>query len=316
MTETLTDDSEVPAKKKRGLVKLILIAFVVTVVTAAAVVGAVVYRDSRAVDDHFAKGNAKYDQAFNELEEALLDLGGVRISDSDADSLQRESQDMLEGLPKAEKALREARTQFQAMRRAGFSKTDTNIAAMSEKSVVEAERGITVLSGRIERLSTTADLLSKLRKAADKFQAGFAKNNEAINAGNEDKFPEASAYSDEAAKLFSEAKTLVAQANELVLDRELVDASAGLGRAQAWAQATKKMMAAGSEKKLDEYNRYARENNDLSTKINEIAKDRILSDPDGWMRDQIDRQDERIRKAFKRADLYRERALSRWSENT
>ncbi|KKL03831.1 hypothetical protein LCGC14_2622160, partial [marine sediment metagenome] len=84
-------------------------------------------------------------------------------------------------------------------------------------------------------LATTAELLSKIRAGAEKFNDGFAKTNNAINAGNEDKFAEAQKDAVAASKLFAQSKTAIAQANELVLDPDLTDIGAKLGRAQRWA---------------------------------------------------------------------------------
>ncbi len=321
MTETVTNevDTSTPegggsAKSGSGRFKLILLGLVIALVAVALTLSAIFFRDTRAVDSHFEAGNDSYDQAFNELEVALQDLAEVKIDADDPSALESESERILKRIPKAQRHLEKAREHFEDMRAAGRG-WEKKTASLARKSVLQAEKGTDELAIKIQQLATTAELLSKIRAGSEKFNDGFAKTNNAINAGNEDKFEEAQKDAVAASKLFAQSKTAIAQANELVLDPDLTDIGAKLGRAQRWAEGTEKMMKAGLEEKMDVYNAFASDNNKLSDEVTEVARHTVLSNPDKWMRYKLEGQNARIQSAFAKADEYRDDTLDLWEKN-
>lgn len=321
MTEIVTSESETsapeddgPPKRGSGRLKTILLGLGIALMAVVLTLSAIFFRDTRAIDTHFEAGNDAYDQAFNELEVALQSLAEAKIDADDPAALEKESAKILKRIPKAQDHLEEAREHFEDMRAVGRD-WEKETATLARKSVLEAEKGTDELAIKIQQLATTAELLSKIRAGSEKFNDGFAKTNGAINAGNEDDFADAQKDAIVASKLFAQAKTFVAQANELVLDPELTDVGSKLSRAQRWAEGTEKMMAAGIEDKMDIYNTFASDNNTLSDEVTEMAKHAVLSNPDKWMRDKLEGQNDRIQSAFAKADEFRDEALGLWEKN-
>lgn len=321
MTETVTNEVDTsalesggPPKKGSGRLKLILLGLAIALVAVVLTLSAIFFRDTRAVDSHFEAGNDRYDQAFNELEVALQALAEVKIDGNDLSALEKESERILKRIPKAQRHLEKAREHFEDMRAAGRG-WEKKTATLARKSVLQAEKGTDELAIKIQQLATTAELLSKIRAGSEKFNDGFTRTNGAINAGNEDKFEDARNDAVAASKFFAQAKTFIAQANQLVLDPELTDVGSKIGRAQRWAEGTEKMMTAGFEKKMDVYNTFASNNNKLSDEVTEAARHTVLSNPDKWMRDKLEGQNDRIQSAFAEADEYRDEALDLWENN-
>ncbi len=321
MTEMVTNEvdasapeSGVPPKSGSGRFKLILLGLGIALVAVVLTLSAIFFRDTRAVDSHFEAGNERYDQAFNELEVALQDLAEVKIDADDPRELKKESERILKRIPKAQRHLEKAREHFEDMRAAGRG-WEKKTATLARKSVLQAEKGTDELAIKIQQLATTAELLSKIRTGSEKFNDGFARTNSAINAGNDDKFEEAQKDAVVASKLFAQAKTSIAQANDLILDPDLADIGSQLGRAQRWAEGTEKMMKAGFEEKIDIYNAFASDNNKLSDEVTAVAKHNVLSNPDKWLRDKLEGQNTRIQSAFAKADEYRDDTLDLWEKN-
>ena len=320
MTETFTNEVDTsapeggdPPKSGSGRLKRVLLGLGIALVAVVLTLSAIFFRDTRAVDSHFKSGNERYDQAFNELEVALQALAEVKIDADDQSALEKESKKILKRIPRAQRHLEKAREHFEDMREAGRG-WEKKTATLARKSVLRAEKGTDELTIKINQLATTAEVLSKIRAGSEKFNEGFAKTNSAINAGNEDKFKEAQQEAIAASKLFAQAKSLIAQANDLVLDTDLTDVGSKIGRAQRWAEGTEKMIKAGLDKKMDVYNAFASDNNKSSDEATEAARDTVLSNPDKWMRDKMEGQSDRIQSAFAKADEYREEALDLWEK--
>lgn len=323
MAETTTDTVEVsekeeppPAKRRSGRLKMALLGGGIFITVVLLTVAAIFFRDTRIVDRHFEDGNVSYDKAFNELEAALQDLSKVKISDDDLSALEEESDRILKRIPKAHRHLDRARGHFDLMRKSAFAGWEARAASLSHRSVLQAEKGTDELTLKIRQIGTTAEILVTIREASKKFNDGFSKVNQAINDGNADKFDEAQKSATDAEKLFTQSKTLLARANEQVLDADMSDAMVKVGRARLWAQGTQKMIKAGLDENMEQYNLHAQKNNDLSEEVTNLARDPILSNPDKWMRDGLEDQNERVQTSFSRADKYREQALRLWEKNT
>ncbi len=325
MTETITSETEEtqestqeepgPVKPRFRWLKRLFIGLLISGVAATVAVSAMFLRDTRAVDHHFEVGNKRYDLAFNHLEIALQALAEVRIEADDPEALKAESEVILERIPKAQLQLEKAREQFEDMRAAALHDWEKKTATLAQRSVREAEKGTDELTVKIQQLAMTADLLAKVREGSEKFNDGFVMTNVAINAGNEDNFEDAEKEAIQAAKLFTQAKSLLAQANEMVLDSDLTDVGIKISRAQRWAEGAERMMRAGLENETDVYNRLAVDNNRLSDEVTDIAKHPVLSHADKWMRDKLEDHNARIQTAFTKADEFREESLDLWEKN-
>jgi hypothetical protein len=318
MHKTLKDVAggmDLPKGKPKRL-KWILLGVGVLIVAALVTTAALLFQETRVVDYRFEAGNNNYDKGFEELESALLMLAKVEIDAHDPGALEKESARISKKIPKALRYFDKADEHFAQMKKAALYEWEIETATDARKSVRQARIGARELSEKLEQLSSVVVALKNVREASDKFSEGFILTNTAINAGNDDKFEDARQQSIEGGKLFSSARSLLAQAAESFSDRDLSKAGEKIRLAQQWAEGAGKMATAGIDEQLDAYNRLAKVNNRLSEQITDAARDPIMTQPDKWMRDRLDRQDARIQEAFDKADTYREQALRLWEANT
>ncbi len=310
VSESDLDEDGVDENKPSSL-KLALIAIAVFVSAAIFTASLVLLRDARTIDTHFAAGNTSYDRAFSELEKSLQVLSDIK-PDRGPDALDDASKRISKRIDKANGHLKKADAAFKKMKKAAGADDESRVAGLLISSVALAQDGTDELGQRISQLRLMASASGKIRTAADRFGAGFDKSNAAIKASNEDQFAEAKSFANESYRLFSQAKALLAQADESILDPSLGDLVTEIGRAQSWASGAEDMSDAGAAKQTRRYNQLAKDNNQLSDEVNKLAKTPTLVDPDSWVKEMLETFGLRIERSFELADRDRETALELW----
>lgn len=304
----------VGSDKPRRLKKFILLV-IAGGVAVALVSGGLLLLQSRTVDHFFEDGNKKYDRAFFKLDAGLDDLGQIKIETGDYE-LEWVAQRILKKTRAAQNDLSGAVKDFRRMRRTAFTGWESRAAKDAYASAVQAVKGTRELERKVKQFSIMAVMLKKVNQASDRFNEGFGKTNDAISAGNEDRFSQAKQDALMAKRLFSEAKALIEEANGMTVGADLKPLVAVLDKAVLWAAQSEQMADVGAAGRLDEYNRLAAENNRLSDEVAKSARTPALTDPAGWMNDRLDAINKTIQDHFEQADDKRERALKVWRQNT
>ncbi len=304
--------SETPTGVSR--IKLVAIILGLAITLTALIVFGFLYMQSRTVDHYFQAGYDSYDTAFNKLDRALDDLANIKL-DKDSKDLNAATKRISRKIPSAIDDLSDAGKDFRRMERSSFIWWEKQAASLSYKSANFARDGAQALEKEIQEIERMMKTTTSVAQSAERFSEGFKKANEAITNSNNNKFAEATQSASEADKLFSESRDLMAEADKTVPGAGLREALPGMAKGRRWAASVIKMAEAGSEKKIDDYNALVRENNELSESVAKVARKQVLADPGGWFDKKIDELNDKVAVHFRKADLWREKALKIWRKN-
>ncbi len=286
----------------------------VSILLAALAIFAFLFMQSRAVDHYFQTGYDRYDSAFTKLDRSLDDLAKIKIK-KDSGSIGAATRKISRKIPPALTDLTEAEQAFDRMEKSSFIWWEKRAAAFSNKSAKYAHAGAEELEAEMKEIDKMNKTMKSVELASNKFSEAFEKTNEAITRSNNNEFSEAKDSAAAADVLFTEADALLSKADKQVPDAGLDSILPAMATGRRWTASVAKMADAGNEKKIEEYNNLARENNLLSNKVAKAARKRILADPGGWFGARIDTLNEEVAVHFRKADLWREKALKIWRKN-
>ena len=269
---------------------------------------------SRTVDHYFEVGYESYDTAFTKLDRALDDLAKIKL-DKDSKDLSAATKRISRKIPPAIDDLTDAGKAFRRMEKSSFIWWEKQAASLSHESADFARDGAKELMKEIDEIDLMMKTTTNVVQSADRFSAEFGKANEAITNSNNNKFAEATQSASEADQLFIESRDLMAEADKMIPGAGLKEILPSMAKGRLWAANVIKMAEAGSEQKIEDYNRLARENNELSESVAKVARKRALADPGGWFDKRIDELNGKVAVHFRKADQWREKALKVWRKN-
>lgn len=269
---------------------------------------------SRTVDHYFEVGYESYDTAFTKLDRALDDLAKIKL-DKDSKDLSAATKRISRKIPPAIDDLTDAGKAFRRMEKSSFIWWEKQAASLSHESADFARDGAKELMKEIDEIDLMMKTTTNVVQSADRFSKAFQKANEAITNSNNNKFAEATQSASEADKLFTESRDLMAKADRTVPEAGLDEILPGMAKGRRWVDNVVKMAEAGRDQKIEDYNSLARENNELSEGVAEVARKQVLANPGGWFNKKIDELNDKVAAYFRKADLWREKALKVWRNN-
>lgn len=300
--------------KSLSRLKLAIIILIVSILLAALAIFAFLFMQSRTVDHYFQTGYDRYDSAFAKLDHSLDDLAKIKIT-KDSGNIGSAARKISRKIPPALTDLTEAERAFERMEKSSFIWWEKRAADFSNKSAKYAHEGAEELEAEMKEIDKMNKMIKNVEIASNKFNEAFEKANEAITRSNNNEFSEAKDSATAADLLFSEADALLSEADKQVPDAGVDSILPALAMGRRWTASVTKMADAGNEKKIEEYNKLARENNLLGNKVAKAARKRVLADPGGWFGARIDTLNEEVAVHFRKADLWREKALKIWRKN-
>lgn len=263
-----------PKKRRTGLIIAIVAAVLLICLPVACIGGTAGFGLLQASKDRetVLKAEERYARATGAVEAAknAIDAGS---DNPDADEIKAIAE-------QATGELRTARDELAAARAIIEELGDSEGKTAYLGSLDAAGEALAALEGVMAVLDGAGDLVKRLDQAAEASSKGAKDLNDAIRAGNGERYSTMRSKAQAAASSFSEATTIFEVAHD-------ADPSAGLDAAAEYARALKKqadlvraMADDGAAGRVSAYNKKIKQLEDLAARIDKMDEPAIISDPD------------------------------------
>lgn len=263
-----------PKKRRTGLIIAIVAVVLLICLPAACIGGTAGFGLLRASEDRetVLKAEERYARATGAVEaaKATLDAGSENPGADEIKAIAEQ----------ASGELRTARGELAAARAIIEELDESEGTTAYLGSLDAAGEALAALEGVMVILDGAGDLVKRLDQAADASAKGAKELNDAISAGNGERYSTMRSKAQAASTSFAEATTIFEAAHDS-------DPTAGLDTAAEYARALKKqadlvraMADDGAAGKVAAYNKKIKELEELAARIEGMDEPAIISDPE------------------------------------
>lgn len=298
----VTQPAPAPAPKKKRTGLVVAIVLVVVLCGLAGCAAAILaFSSGSGKTESISQAEAHYSAMMSAVETAGVALGGLDFDESDVEATK-------DAVDETAKSLRVGRDEIAAARVAIEQLEDSQGKADYLASLDAATHSLDGLEELVAYLGTGVRMLEEMSSAAGAAKSANDLLNDAISAGNSNKYDTMRAKAKSASSKYAAAAKAFDAAHE-------IDASAGLDKAAKYARKRKqvadvvvKMAADGKGKRVSAYNKGIAQMNKLNAAAEKIGEPDIVKD-EKWVSKRLADLDQRVTADGEMADQLHVKAL-------
>lgn len=290
-----------PKKKRTGLIVAIVLAVVLCGIGGCVAAALIAFSSGSGETETISQAEAHYSAMMSAVETASVALEGLDFDESDVGATKAV-------VDETAKSLRIGRDEIAAARVAIEQLDDSQGKADYLASLDSATQSLDGLEELVAYLGTGVQMLEEMSSAAAAAKSANDLLNDAISAGNSNKY-------DTMRKKAKSASSKYAAAAKAFDAAHGIDATAGLDKAAKYARKRKevadvvvKMAADGKAKRVSAYNKGISKMNKLNAAAEKIGEPDIVKD-ENWVSKRLADLDQRVTADGEMADQLHVKAL-------